>query len=359
MHHVVVQDAGAGQVGAKAKVEALSGQNYIDKHFPTALIVDDEQRRNKGLGEEHDTQHEDDMMYKQCWSDPPQCQKDLYTAYLYLIFTGLFGGHHLYLGRPRFFLLYLFTAGGLGVGYLVDMFTLPHQVARANNPDKPVADFLGIDTYIDYLASKRFGAIQQARVVNEDGSAGAGMTSLPTGASIAPDIMPGLLEDCYAMWGLGFLGLHHFHLKNNFLGVAYLCTFGLLGVGWIVDLFRMPTLCKRAVHGLESNVVVQPVSLDVAYTCWMPCGLFGLHHLYLGDVWSFLLYLCTFGCLGLGWLIDGFRMPQLVAHVNAKRRYRAEVFAPFSVAAVGYDGQALKVSSSLRGIECSSDHATC
>ena len=123
------------------------------------------------------------------------------------------------------------------------------------------------------------------------------------------------------------------------MGLAYLFTFGLFGVGWVADLFRMRQLCERAVCNLEANAVVQPVSLDVAYTCWMPCGLFGLHHLYLGDVRLFVLYLCTFGCLGLGWLVDGSRMPQLVAYENEKRLYRAQVFYPFAIAACAAHGK--------------------
>jgi TM2 domain-containing membrane protein YozV len=342
-HHIIVQENDDDESTAKTK--AFCRQYSADNgNFPTASIIDVEQLNNDGNTNINCQQEESPRKTEgssgSFWgaSTLPKSRKDLYTAYLFLIFTGWCGGHHLYLGRPGFFVLYLFSAGGLGIGLLVDMFTLPGQVARANDQDFPTADFLGLEIYVDYLAHKRFNAVQHTRAAIVDGrdqSENLDNCQLPTGCSIAPKVLPGLLNDCYSMWGLGFLGLHHFHLKNNFMGVCYLFTFGLFGVGWIADLFRMPILCNRVMASLEANAVMQPVSLDVAYTCWMPGGLLGLHHLYLGDIWSFLLYFCTLGCLGLGWVIDGFRMPQLVAHENERRRFHAQMFAPFAMAAMG------------------------
>ena len=50
----------------------------------------------------------------------------------------------------------------------------------------------------------------------------------------------------YALWVLGFLGAHRFYYGKRTTGVIYLCTLGLLGVGWIFDLFWMPMLCRSA-----------------------------------------------------------------------------------------------------------------
>lgn len=36
----------------------------------------------------------------------------------------------------------------------------------------------------------------------------------------------------------GYLGLHHFYNKKTGLGIIYLCTVGLFGVGWIIDIIK-------------------------------------------------------------------------------------------------------------------------
>lgn len=37
----------------------------------------------------------------------------------------------------------------------------------------------------------------------------------------------------------GYLGLHKFYEGKTGLGVLYLCTFGLCGIGWIIDIFNI------------------------------------------------------------------------------------------------------------------------
>jgi RND superfamily putative drug exporter len=54
------------------------------------------------------------------------------VAYLWWFFFGLFGVQYLYLGKTGLGLLYLCAAGLGGLGWLVDPFTLPRQVRRAN-----------------------------------------------------------------------------------------------------------------------------------------------------------------------------------------------------------------------------------
>jgi TM2 domain-containing membrane protein YozV len=59
--------------------------------------------------------------------------KEIGIAYLFLIFLGGFGAHQFYLGKTGRGLLYLFTLGGvLGIGCLIDLFTLPSQVRQVN-----------------------------------------------------------------------------------------------------------------------------------------------------------------------------------------------------------------------------------
>ena len=59
--------------------------------------------------------------------------KSILVAYLLWLLGGPFLGlHKFYLGRPFMCLLYLFTCGGFFIGWIVDFFTLPHQVQMAN-----------------------------------------------------------------------------------------------------------------------------------------------------------------------------------------------------------------------------------
>ncbi|MDR1096098.1 MAG: TM2 domain-containing protein [Spirochaetaceae bacterium] len=54
------------------------------------------------------------------------------VAYLFLFLTGIWGGHHFYLGRPGKGLLYLFTSGLFFLGWIYDLFTLDRQVDDIN-----------------------------------------------------------------------------------------------------------------------------------------------------------------------------------------------------------------------------------
>lgn len=55
------------------------------------------------------------------------------VAYLLWLLLGCWGGHKFYLGRPMIGLLYLLTFGFLGIGVIIDLFTMPSQVRGAND----------------------------------------------------------------------------------------------------------------------------------------------------------------------------------------------------------------------------------
>jgi len=62
-------------------------------------------------------------------------------------------------------------------------------------------------------------------------------------------------------------------------------------------------------------------STSTAFFLWLACvvGLFGLQRFYLGRTWSGLLYLFTFGLLGVGQLVDLVRLRQMVQDENLQR----------------------------------------
>ena len=43
---------------------------------------------------------------------------------------------------------------------------------------------------------------------------------------------------------LGSVGIHRFYMKNYGMGLLYMCTLGLFGIGWLVDIFRLIKECK-------------------------------------------------------------------------------------------------------------------
>lgn len=53
----------------------------------------------------------------------------------------------------------------------------------------------------------------------------------------------------YGLWALclvGAAGIHRFYAGRPLTGLLWLLTWGLLGIGSLVDLFRMPSLIDRA-----------------------------------------------------------------------------------------------------------------
>jgi TM2 domain-containing membrane protein YozV len=62
-----------------------------------------------------------------------------------------------------------------------------------------------------------------------------------------------------------------------------------------------------------------------AFILWLIClgGVCGLHRFYLGRPWTGLLWLVTFGLLGIGQIVDLFLLPGMLRAENAERRLDA------------------------------------
>ncbi|MGH8456711.1 MAG: TM2 domain-containing protein, partial [Stenotrophobium sp.] len=48
----------------------------------------------------------------------------------------------------------------------------------------------------------------------------------------------------YALWIFGFMGAHRFYYGRQLTGTLWFLTLGLLFVGWIVDLFLIPSMYR-------------------------------------------------------------------------------------------------------------------
>ena len=110
-------------------------------------------------------------------------------------------------------------------------------------------------------------------------------------------------------------GLHHFYLGNYAQGVLFLVTFGVYGIGWLIDFFRLPSLVAMSNTPEENRPIANSQTVAYLYAI-SPLGIFGAHHFYLGRRKWGLLYASTMGIFGIGWLVDFFRIPTLVHREN-------------------------------------------
>lgn len=93
----------------------------------------------------------------------------------------------------------------------------------------------------------------------------------------APRMRVSLIEAYLLMIVLGMFGAHHFYLKRPRWGLLYFFTFGLLGAGWLIDIFRLPVLvsrCKKEALQPDPNLAKKK-RLDDVYVLWFPGGLIG------------------------------------------------------------------------------------
>ncbi len=69
---------------------------------------------------------------------------------------------------------------------------------------------------------------------------------------------------------LGLVGGHHFYLHRPGWGILYFFTFGLFGVGWMADLFRMPYLVKKTNQHLQERPCQVHKDVNDAVVMWLP-----------------------------------------------------------------------------------------
>lgn len=119
----------------------------------------------------------------------------------------------------------------------------------------------------------------------------------------------------YILWLFGFTGSHRFYYGKPISGTLYFFTLGLLFIGWIVDLFLIPGMDRRADLRFQEG----PIDYTLAWILLTFLGIFGVHRMYMGKWLSGLLYLLTGGLFLIGYVYDYWTLNDQITALNSRR----------------------------------------
>ena len=116
----------------------------------------------------------------------------------------------------------------------------------------------------------------------------------------------------YILWIFGFIGAHRFYYGRPISGTIYFFTLGLFLIGWLVDLFLIPSMNREA----EIRFHAGAIDYNLAWILLTFLGLLGIHRLYMGKWISGLIYLVTGGIFGLGYIYDFWTLNDQISLLN-------------------------------------------
>lgn len=119
----------------------------------------------------------------------------------------------------------------------------------------------------------------------------------------------------YILWIFGFLGVHRFYYGKPVTGTLWFCTLGLLGIGWLVDLFLIPGMDEQA----DLRFTPGRKDYNTAWLLLVFLGLFGAHRMYMDKWLTGIVWLCTGGLFSLGYLYDLWTLNTQLTTVNQQR----------------------------------------
>ncbi|MGX9726945.1 MAG: NINE protein [Candidatus Electronema sp. VV] len=116
----------------------------------------------------------------------------------------------------------------------------------------------------------------------------------------------------YILWIFGFLGVHRFYYGKPITGTIWFCTLGLLGIGWLIDLFLIPGMDQQA----DLRYTPGAKDYNAAWLLLVFLGFFGAHRMYMGKWLTGILWLFTGGLFVFGYLYDLWTLNGQLTAVN-------------------------------------------
>lgn len=116
----------------------------------------------------------------------------------------------------------------------------------------------------------------------------------------------------YILWIFGFTGSHRFYYGKPVSGIIWFLTLGLLGVGWLIDLFLIPSMDRAA----DRRFTHGRFDYTLSWILLTFLGIFGVHRFYMGKIWTGLLWFCTGGLFLVGWAYDFCTLNEQVDELN-------------------------------------------
>ena len=119
----------------------------------------------------------------------------------------------------------------------------------------------------------------------------------------------------YILWIFGFTGSHRFYYGKPVTGTIYFFTLGLLLIGWIVDLFLIPSMDRQA----DLRFRTGRYDYNVAWVLLTFLGIFGIHRFYMGKWLTGILYLLTGGLFLIGYIYDYWTLNDQLTILNSEQ----------------------------------------
>jgi len=117
----------------------------------------------------------------------------------------------------------------------------------------------------------------------------------------------------YILWLFGFTGSHRFYYGKPVTGTIWFFTLGLFLIGWIIDLFLIPSMDRKADLRFHSG----EIDYTVGWVLLTFLGLFGIHRFYMGKWPTGIVYLLTGGILSIGYLYDLWTLNDQISLINS------------------------------------------
>ena len=118
----------------------------------------------------------------------------------------------------------------------------------------------------------------------------------------------------YVLWIFGFTGAHRFYFGRQLTGLLWFLTGGLLGIGWLIDVFLIPSMDRSADRRYRAG----SHDYTLAWVLQTFLGLFGIHRFYLGKWGTGLIWLVSGGLFGIGYAYDFFTLNEQVDEANRR-----------------------------------------